>query len=296
MAENESPCQALEKENAQLKRRIAELEYGLHVANTRNQEYAEWKRWVLGTLSIPTKKASPAERIVAVVAREELERQDHLPDRGELSTVYMPNIAARAGMSAGTAGDTLTKLSHKGAYVREAYAVPTPSNGGPPSVRVAIAITPQFKAFPTKAILVEPEEERNHGGKRETCKHCGSAHLLKVTYVVCADCGAEVADSKKMLSVNLPMGDDLRIPLVDIFVPDIPTEEPPIEPSAEASTGPQQPAPVEPVAEPVGQIIHVEFESHAPICHLHSMEKVKMMSGRFLCPRCEPLRAIVRSG
>jgi ribosomal protein L37E len=197
MYHNDTDCQALYTQ-------ISTLQEKLEAAYKRIKELAAWKRWALETLSISNKVASPAERIVAITAREELASQRNQPDRDAgRSTIYVPNIANRAGLSPQQTGDALRKLGQKGALDHEVYRPGTRFD----TTRVAIAVKPQFIEHPLQAVQALPDEPER-GGVRVRCVSCGSENVIEVRYHICADCGHEQPDSRRMKPLNVQPADD----------------------------------------------------------------------------------------
>jgi len=137
--------------------------------------------WQRDLLAVPATQLSPSEKLTAIALYPLLQNQR---DRGQLEpeTIYIPELAQRAGVSPQTTGANLKGLEAAGGIRRTVNYDPDTKHR-----RVGVTATTRFFEAPS---TLEPPAPRNHGGKREVCSECGSDRLTVHTRIVCEDCGA----------------------------------------------------------------------------------------------------------
>lgn len=147
-------------------------------------------RWILEVLSIPNQLLSLAEKATLIMARFEIDATRHEPDRGNRTTIYVPNIAERNGLSHDTVGSSLKSLAEKHIIEREVYR---PMKGDSYNQRVAIALPELLILQPRKLLATVELPQRNHGGKRVAfiCKSCRAVgyNMQAGMRCICQQCG-----------------------------------------------------------------------------------------------------------
>ncbi len=184
----------LERTRGELERARAEAA-ALRVANVELNKRLTWHERV-AAVPTPVLNASAKATLPVVVRELARVRPEQLSDDG-MWTPYLPTLAQKCGVSAGTLGANLQRYEQIGIIRRKEYPRTSELTGKTVS-RTAIALgDPDALAAPET--WTAPEDKQPHGGARKgagrpkLCR-CGSADLFERTIheTVCRTCG-EVA-------------------------------------------------------------------------------------------------------
>lgn len=132
-------------------------------------------RWILEILSVPNQLLSLAEKATLIMARFEIDATRHEPDRGNRTTLHMPNLAKRSGLSHDAIGKSLKNLAEKHIIEREMYYPIVDGYMSISTRRIAVALPEELIRHPIKMLAGIDLPERNHGGKRIAgfvCRYC----------------------------------------------------------------------------------------------------------------------------
>jgi hypothetical protein len=161
---------------------------------------AEWRAWAMDVARLKTEQLSPAAKVVAFTLWPEMEyRRDNGIE--EPQRVYIEEATKSTGLSASTYGAKIQELERAGAIVR----IEDRQDNGNQKI-----LWQPSEAF-TQPHAWQPEQARNHGGKRagagrpvRDCPTCGPAARIKVRHeakdiYTCAECKSRVPLDIKVL-------------------------------------------------------------------------------------------------
>ena len=207
---------------------IIEQDRELQVMKMKERTYRAW---------LKNKQFSHAEKNIIWALQERITAQQAAtPTNDEFQRVWYEGMANELGTSDDTIRNTVNKVKGK-IFDYQRIGIPDPITNTKKS-----AVFLRVLKRPEELVTVEPEKPRNHGGVRQTCRDCGSEHLIHKVY--CLECGTlqsekvigppqedEQQEAKPQLAVSVE--EYIQPPVFNLLPPQVAVSDQSLEPDDE---------------------------------------------------------------